>query len=105
ITRAAATAEAVLVQGESGTGKELVARAIHAASARAAGPYVTVNVTAIPSGTAAAELFGHEKGAFTGDGSAPRLLRSRRGRDALPRRDRRPVVGRPGHALARARQR
>ena len=59
----------VLVRGASGSGKELVARAIHQASARASGPYVSVNVAAIPESTAAAELFGYKKGAFTGAAS------------------------------------
>lgn len=63
---AAAHTAPVLVRGPSGSGKELVARAIHGASSRAAGPYVSVNVAAIPEATAAAELFGYKKGAFTG---------------------------------------
>ncbi len=56
----------ILVEGESGTGKDLLARAIHAMSRRAAGPYVALNMSAIPENLAEAELFGHEKGAFTG---------------------------------------
>jgi two-component system response regulator HydG len=56
----------ILVEGESGTGKDLVARAAHAMSKRAAGPYVALNMSAIPENLAEAELFGHEKGAFTG---------------------------------------
>lgn len=66
IERVAPEAIPVLLRGESGVGKELVARAIHDASACASGPYVAVNMAALPSTTAASELFGHEKGAFTG---------------------------------------
>jgi DNA-binding NtrC family response regulator len=66
IRQVAPTELSVLITGESGTGKELVARAIHLGSRRAAGPLVTVNCGAIPEGIFESEIFGHEKGSFTG---------------------------------------
>ena len=69
----------VLIQGESGTGKELVARGIHAASPRASGSFIPVDCGALPETIIESELFGHEKGAFTGATGAPGLFRMAEG--------------------------
>jgi formate hydrogenlyase transcriptional activator len=77
IVKVAPTDSTVLITGETGTGKELIARAIHKGSQRAGQAFISVNCAAIPSSLIAAELFGHEKGAFTG------ALQRRQGRFEL----------------------
>jgi two-component system nitrogen regulation response regulator NtrX len=66
ISQVAASPASVLISGENGSGKEVLARSIHSQSPRAAGPFITVNCAAIPGELIESELFGHEKGSFTG---------------------------------------
>jgi PAS domain S-box-containing protein len=77
VVKVAPTDSTVLITGETGTGKELIARAIHKRSRRATHPFISVNCSSIPASLIASELFGHEKGAFTG------AVQQRRGRFEL----------------------
>jgi hypothetical protein len=91
LERVAPTDATLLVEGESGTGKELVAEAVHDASARAAGPFIVFDCSAVSATLIESELFGHVRGAFTGAvaATAPAPSSPAERRHPLPRRDRR----------------
>ena len=101
IEKVAPTSATVMVLGESGTGKELFARALHDLSPRAVNRFVAINCAAIPDTLLESELFGYEKGAFTGAvKQTPGKIETAHKADALSRRDRRPADVAAGEAAA-----
>ena len=102
VAQVAKTNTTTLIRGESGTGKELIAHAIHYNSMRSTKPFVKVSCAALPESLIESELFGHEKGAFTGAQQRKTgTVRAGGRRHPLPRRDRRHQPGHAGEAAAR----
>jgi two-component system response regulator HydG len=104
IEKIAPTDATVLIEGETGTGKDMVARTLHQLSRRKDAPFVVVDCGAVAGTLIESELFGHEKGAFTGAVvGPPGRVRAGLGRHGLPRRARRAVARSAAQAAARAR--